>query len=73
MIAQGVIDLCFIRDGQWSLVDYKTDRVSSAEELWEAYGEQIALYRRALAEAGGAPVRDATLFSLALGEGSTRE
>ena len=29
--------------------------------------------RRALAEAGGAPVRDATLYSLALGEGSTRE
>ena len=73
LIAQGVIDLCFIRDGQWSLVDYKTDRVSTAEELWDAYGEQIALYRRALAEAGGAPVRDATLYSLALGEGSTRE
>ncbi|MDD3213241.1 MAG: PD-(D/E)XK nuclease family protein, partial [Eubacteriales bacterium] len=72
LIVQGIIDLCYQTDGQWSLVDYKTDRVADADALWALYSEQIALYRRALAEATGIPVRDATLFSLSLGEGSTR-
>lgn len=72
LIAQGVIDLCYLRDGQWSLVDYKTDRVANADDLWELYGTQIALYRRALVEGTGIPVRDATLFSLSLGVGATR-
>ncbi|MCE5342253.1 MAG: UvrD-helicase domain-containing protein [Eubacteriales bacterium] len=72
LIVQGVIDLCYLKDGQWSLVDYKTDRVETAEALWTLYGEQIALYRRALAEATATPVREATLFSLTLGVGATR-
>lgn len=72
LIAQGVIDLCYLNGGQWSLVDYKTDRVANAQELWDLYGAQIALYRRALAEGTGIPVREATLFSLSLGVGATR-
>ena len=71
IIVQGVIDLCFERDGQWSLVDYKTDRVETPEALWALYGGQMALYRRALTEATALPVRDITLFSLALGDGAT--
>jgi ATP-dependent exoDNAse (exonuclease V) beta subunit len=54
------------------LVDYKTDRVDSAQSLWTLYGKQMALYRRALAEATRWPVREVTLFSLALGEGSAQ-
>ena len=72
VIVQGVIDLCFLLDGAWMLVDYKTDRVDSAQSLWTLYGEQMALYRRALAEATPWPVREVTLFSLALGEGSAQ-
>ncbi len=72
MIAQGIIDLCYRTDGAWTLVDYKTDGVRAAEELWPLYGGQIALYRRALAEATGVPVAEAALFSLALGEGTAR-
>jgi len=72
LIVQGIIDLCYLERGAWRLADYKTDRVAAADELWALYGEQIALYRRALAEATGLPVREATLFSLPLGEGSAR-
>jgi ATP-dependent helicase/nuclease subunit A len=72
LIVQGVIDLCYLQDGAWSLVDYKTDRVKSPAELWTLYGTQMALYRRALTEATGLPVRGTTLFSLSLGAGDTR-
>lgn len=72
VIVQGVIDLCYQSGGMWSLVDYKTDRVATADALWTLYGGQMALYRRALNEATDTPVRDATLFSLSLGVGVTR-
>jgi ATP-dependent helicase/nuclease subunit A len=72
LIVQGVIDLCYLQDGAWSLVDYKTDRVQSPAELWTLYGAQMALYRRALLEATGLPVRGTTLFSLSLGAGDAR-
>jgi ATP-dependent helicase/nuclease subunit A len=69
---QGVIDLCFLEDGGWVLVDYKTDRVSSPDVLWQHYASQVDLYRRALHTGTGIPVREATLFALLLGEGSTQ-
>jgi ATP-dependent exoDNAse (exonuclease V) beta subunit len=68
-LLQGVIDLCFWEENGWVLVDYKTDRVESAAELWPTYGPQMRVYQRALAKATGFPVREAVLFSLARGEG----
>lgn len=70
-LLQGMIDLCFLEEDEWVLVDYKTDRVSDAQELWGTYGRQIDLYGKALAKATGKPVREATLFALRLGEGAT--
>lgn len=72
LIVQGVIDLCYLAEGAWVLVDYKTDRVASPAELWALYGGQMALYRRALQEATGLPVREITLYSLAAGAGDVR-
>jgi ATP-dependent helicase/nuclease subunit A len=72
MLIQGVIDLCYLKDGQWVLLDYKTDGVKTAEELWPLYEAQTALYRRALSEITEIPVQSVTLYALALGEGSTR-
>ena len=73
LIVQGVIDLCYLWQGQWMLVDYKTDAVTDAEALWTLYGWQIALYRRALVEATGVAVHSAALFSLSLGRGAAHE
>ena len=41
LLVQGVIDLCFLENGAWVLVDYKTDRCP-AEELPAMYGDSCA-------------------------------
>lgn len=50
VIVQGVIDLCFVEDKQWIIVDYKTDRVSvtDAKAAAEKYRVQLELYQKAL-------------------------
>ena len=72
MLVQGVIDLCFLHNGQWALLDYKTDAVETPEALWPLYGAQTALYCRALTEVTGVPVQSVTLYSLSLGKATTR-
>ncbi|MFH1879903.1 MAG: hypothetical protein ABIK64_03820, partial [Bacillota bacterium] len=72
LLVQGVIDLCYLKDGQWTLLDYKTDAVADAWDLWPIYEAQAALYRRALEEITEIPVRSVTLYALALGNGATR-
>ena len=62
-LLQGVIDCCFIEQGAWVLVDYKTDRCP-AEELPAMYGDQLRWYARALREITGLPVRFGGLYSL---------
>ena len=67
-IVQGVIDLCFLEDDQWVLVDFKTDRVQSARELWPRYHQQLAFYRTALERATPYPVALTALYALRPGE-----
>lgn len=67
-MVQGVIDLCFLEEGQWVLVDFKTDRVNEAKELWPRYRRQLAFYRQALETATPCPVRLAAVYALRLGE-----
>ncbi|MDO5327644.1 MAG: UvrD-helicase domain-containing protein [Clostridia bacterium] len=64
---QGVIDLCFLEDGQWVLADYKTD-FASGEELVERYALQVRWYAHALALITRIPVKEACLFGLRAGE-----
>lgn len=68
MLVQGVVDLCFLENGAWTLVDYKTDRVARASDLAARYARQMAYYRRALEAATPYPVAQCALFSLRLGE-----
>lgn len=70
---QGVIDLCFVEDGAWVLVDYKTDRVDSPADLLPRYRQQLAFYRQALESATPRKVKESHLFSLRLGEGVREE
>ena len=67
-ILQGVIDLCFLEKEAWVLVDFKTDRVEKAGDLWPLYHRQIEIYRHALTSSTGVPVGESVLFSLPLGE-----
>ena len=67
-MVQGVIDLCFLEEGRWILIDFKTDRVEQAEELLARYSRQVEFYRRALECGTSYPVGECMLFSLRLGQ-----
>ena len=67
MILQGVLDSCFLEDGAWVLVDYKTDW-GDAQMLSARYRDQMRWYMRALREITGLPVKEAWLYLLRKGE-----
>ena len=66
MILQGVLDACFLEDGTWVLVDYKTDR-GAPEELAQKYRSQMRWYMRALRDITRLPVKEAWLYFLRSG------
>lgn len=69
VIVQGVIDLCFVEDGGWVLVDYKTDVVrESPKETAHKYALQLALYEKALHRITKMPVTEKHIFLLSVGE-----
>ena len=68
-LVQGVIDCCFLEDGAWVLVDYKTDNVIDENAVLTRYSSQLHMYRRALEEITGIPVRETVLFLLRSGKG----
>jgi len=70
MLIQGVIDLYFYEAGGIILVDYKTDYITGnkREELLRRYGRQIELYKKALEQIQGFPVRESYFYLLATGE-----
>ncbi len=69
VMVQGVIDLAFLEEDQWVLVDYKTgDVLPGMEQAYLAhYAPQLALYRLALERLTGKPVREAGLYILPRG------
>ena len=67
VMIQGIIDAFFMEEGSLILVDYKTDRVSSAHELIMRYTTQLELYAEALNRAYEVPVREKIIYSTSLG------
>ena len=53
-LIEGVVDLAFEEAGEWTVVDYKTDREIAATGE-DRYRRQVALYASAIAEATGQP------------------
>ncbi len=66
VMIQGVIDLYFEEEDGLVLVDYKTDRVKTEEELKDRYKIQLDLYERALTQITGKPVKERWIWSFAL-------
>jgi ATP-dependent helicase/nuclease subunit A len=66
VVLQGAIDCAFEENNGIILMDYKTDHVQSAEELWNRYQGQLLLYREALEKCLGLPVTECLLYSFAL-------
>ena len=63
VFVDGMIDAAFIEKEYAYIVDYKTDRVKSAEELMRRYGKQMLLYRRAIEKVWGIPVKQCHVYS----------
>ena len=68
LFLQGIIDTTFVEDGQWVLVDYKTDRVKSGDELIRRYKIQMDLYKEALETLTDMPVKASYIYSFRLHE-----
>ncbi len=67
-LVQGVIDCCFMEEGAFVLLDYKTDQVSSLPLLKQRYQGQMDLYKQALMAITGVPVAQSYLYLLRRGE-----
>lgn len=66
IILQGAVDCAFEEPGGIVIVDYKTDRVKTMEELRSRYHTQLELYRHAMEQCTGLPVRECVLYSFHL-------
>lgn len=64
---QGIADCFFVENGEIVLIDYKTDRVSSDSELADRYTLQLKLYSAAFEKIRRLKVKEAYLYSFALG------
>ena len=63
MLVQGIIDAYFIEDGKIVLVDYKTDRNTTAEKLKEKHGVQLKYYGMALSRMLHLELKESIIYS----------
>lgn len=67
ILLQGVIDCCFLEDGEWVLLDYKTDYAPTPDALHERvrlHTPQLSIYREALTKLTALPVKETVLVFL---------
>lgn len=63
IVVQGIADCVFVEDGKLVIVDYKTDTGVDAEALLDRYSAQLGIYREALSQALGMPIKETLLYS----------
>ena len=63
IVVQGIADCVFVEDGELVIVDYKTDTGVDTEALLDRYSAQLEIYREALSQALGMPVKETLLYS----------
>ena len=66
VLVQGIIDAYFEEDGEIIILDYKTDRVETADELLSRYRTQLDYYEEAVSRLTGKKVKAKVLYSFAL-------
>ena len=62
IMLQGVIDCVIINDGKITVLDYKTEHITSKDEVAEKYKIQLLYYARAAELIYGLPVRKCYLY-----------
>lgn len=68
VLIQGVIDVFFVEDDEVVVLDYKTDRVETAEELANRYKKQLDYYAMAIQKLTGKPVKQRVIYSFRLNQ-----
>ncbi len=71
VLVQGVIDVYFMEDGEYVLLDYKTDNVNpknGANILRKRYSVQLDYYEKALMQITGIKVKEKIIYSFSLNE-----
>ena len=68
-LIQGVIDCCFLENGEWTVIDYKTTALKNFTpfEVASRYEMQLDMYSLALEKLTGFPVREKWVFLTAAG------
>lgn len=68
-LIQGVIDLYIVtKDNRHIIIDYKTDRVESKEELIDRYKYQLLIYKRAIEKIKSVELENMYIYSFYLDE-----
>ena len=68
ILVQGIIDVFFEEADGLVVLDYKTDKVRSGQELKEKYHAQLDYYARALEQLLEKPVKEKIIYSFTLQE-----
>lgn len=68
VLVQGMVDSYFEEEDYIILMDYKTDKVHTKEELIEKYKNQLDYYKRALEQITGKKVKEKIIYSFHLEE-----
>ena len=66
VVLQGIMDGLIINGNSGEIIDYKTDRVDTAEELCDRYREQMRVYKVAAEQCFGLENVTVTLYSFGL-------
>ncbi len=67
IVIQGAVDLLFEEDDGIVIVDFKTDRNKSQQDLRESYAEQLKIYGKACEKLMKKPVKQLILYSFSIG------
>ena len=68
VMIQGIIDAAFYEEDGYVIVDYKTDRNVSEEELIKRYSVQLQNYAAAINQILGQKIKGLVIYSVALGK-----
>lgn len=68
ILTSGVIDLLFIKDDVYTIVDYKTDNVNKLEDLKDMYKTQLDLYEIGVKSKTNAKKVNKFIYSIKLGK-----
>lgn len=68
ILVQGIIDACFLEDGKFIIVDYKTDNIESMQQLVDIYAAQLESYKEAIEHLDNIIVSEKIIYSVKFGQ-----